>query len=81
MNKFQACRQKSDKPVHDYYSSFQIVLNENSDLPSDANSNQVDFNSVYLQAKPGRFPAGKKDQEKLETTPTPNLINLANQLS
>lgn len=64
LNKFQACRQKSDKPVHDYYSRFHIVLNDNSDLPSDANSNQVDFHSICLQAKPGHFPASKKDQEK-----------------
>jgi len=81
LNKFQACRQKSDEPVHDYYDRFQIVLNDNSDLPSDANSNQVDFHSIYLQAKPGHFPASKKDQEKSETMSTPNLINLANQLS
>lgn len=37
--------QKSDEAVHNLYSRLQIVLKDNSDLPSDVDSTQVAFNS------------------------------------
>ena len=47
-NKIQACTQKSDEPVHDYYNWLQIVPKENSALPSDVESTQVVFNSMFI---------------------------------
>lgn len=47
-NKIQACSQKSDEPVNDYYNQRQIVFKESSCLSSDVDSTQVAFNSMFI---------------------------------
>lgn len=47
-NKIQACTQKSDEPVYDYYNQLQIVFNKNSGLPLDVESTLVGFNSMFI---------------------------------
>ena len=33
--KIQSCAEKSDEPVHEYYTQFHIIFKENSGLSSD----------------------------------------------
>ena len=47
-NRIQACTQKSDNPIHDYYNQLQIVLKENSTLLSDVDSTWVSINPCLL---------------------------------
>ena len=47
-NKIQACTQKSDEPVHEYYNGLQIIFIENSDIPSDIHSAQVALKSMFI---------------------------------
>ena len=46
-NRIQACTQKSDDPIHDYYNQLQIVLKENSTL-SDVDSTWVSINPMFI---------------------------------
>lgn len=62
-NKIQACTQKSDESVHEYYNWFQIIFKEKSDLPSDVDSTQVAFNSVYQWAELRPFSSSNKDED------------------
>lgn len=47
-NKIQACTQKPDEPVHDYYNQLQIIFKENSYLTVHAESTQVAFHFMFI---------------------------------
>ena len=73
---------KSNKPVHEYYNLLQNVFEENYDLPPDVDSIWVAFNSMFInELNQDLSLLVKGTKIEWETMSTPDLINLANQLS
>ena len=81
-NRIQACTQKSDETVHDCYSWLQIIFKENSDFPSDVDSTQVGFSSMFISGLNWHLSLQvKKARMECKIISTPDLVNLANQRS
>ena len=81
-NKIQASTQKSDEPFHGYYNQLQIFFKENSHLPSDVESTWVAFNSMLVNILNWCLSFSvKRTRVEWETMSTPDLVNLANQLT
>ena len=60
----------------------QIVFKENSGLPSDIDSSQVAFNSMFINGLNLDLPLlVKRTMMEWETISTEDLVNLANQFS
>lgn len=80
-NKIQACIQKSDEPVHNYYNQLQI-LKENSGLPSNVDSTWGVFYFMFIYGLNWDLPLlVQRTGVEWETMPTPDLVTLANQPS
>lgn len=80
--KIQACTQKPREPVRDDYHQLQIIFKENSGLPMDVESIQVAFNSVFRNRLNWHLSLlVKRSRMEWETISTPDLVNLANQLT
>ena len=81
-NKIHACTQKSDNPVHDYYNQLQIVLKENSNLLSDVDSIWVSVISMFINGLNWVLSfLVKRTRKEWKMMSTPDLANLANQLT
>lgn len=81
-NRIQACTQKSDDPIHDYYNQLQIVLKENSTLLSDVDSTWVSINPMFINGLNWVLSfLVKRTRIEWGTMSTPYLAHLASQLT
>ena len=68
--------------MRDDYHQLQIIFKENSGLPMDVESIQVAFNSVFRNRLNWHLSLlVKRSRMEWETISTPDLVNLANQLT
>lgn len=81
-NKIQACTQKPNEFVHNYYNRLQTVFKENPGIPLSEDSTKVGFNSVFVSGLNQALSLlDKRSKIKWETFSTPDLVNLTNSWS